>query len=99
VVYTIEENLFNMTKANLSDIVSTGMAIPHTTIDKSRVNEVEVEIMKKELEFLRNQVDYYHGYYSVVGKFKEDIQEEDHRHAQVRMKFVPKVAELQEETL
>jgi hypothetical protein len=44
--------------------------------------------MKKELELLRNQVDYYLGYSSVVGKFKEDIQEEDHKHAQVMMNFV-----------
>jgi hypothetical protein len=58
----------------LSELVVVGVVISHATIDKSRVGEVEVECMK-ELEFLRNKVDYYQGYYDVVGKFKEDIQE------------------------
>jgi hypothetical protein len=50
--------------------------------------------MKKELKFLRNQLDYYKGFLDVVVKFKEDIREEDLRNAQVRMNFVAKVAEL-----
>jgi hypothetical protein len=55
--------------------------------------------MKKELEFLINQVDYYHGSSGVVGQFKRDIQEEDHKHAHVKMNFVVKAAKFQEETL
>jgi hypothetical protein len=46
-------------KREKSEFLSNGVAISQATIEKSREDELEVEGMKKELEFLRKKVNYY----------------------------------------
>jgi hypothetical protein len=39
--------LFNAKKARVSELLGAGVVISHATIDKSKVEEREVDIMKK----------------------------------------------------
>jgi len=94
VVFAIEEPL-NTKKSKLSELLYGGVTISHATIYKDRVDESEVEEMKRELSFLRNQVDYYKGSCETVTKFVE----ENKKHAQIKGYFLEKTTELQKETL
>jgi hypothetical protein len=75
------------------------MAISHATIDKSRVEEREVDAMRRELESLRHQVEYYKDTTQVVLILKEDFSEEHNKYKLVRDAFVKKIVDYQEETL
>jgi hypothetical protein len=45
-------------RENVSGLISIGVAIYQATIDKDSVDEHEVKSVKKELYFLRNQMNY-----------------------------------------
>jgi hypothetical protein len=62
-------------------------------------NGGEVEGMKNELAFLRNQINYYKESWDIVSKFVDDVLEEDKKHQQIKIFFLENIAELQEETL
>jgi hypothetical protein len=62
-------------------------------------NGGEVEGMKNELAFLRNQIDYYKESWDIVTKFVDDVLEEDKKHQEIKINFLEKIIDLQEETL
>jgi hypothetical protein len=64
-----------------------------------REYEREVVSMRKELESLRNQVDYYKDTTQVVMILRVDFLEEHGRYKLVRDVFMEKVINYQEETL
>jgi hypothetical protein len=58
-VITIEENLLDSKNAKLHELLGEGMTISHATIEKDKEDEMEVDAMRRELETIRHQDDYY----------------------------------------
>jgi hypothetical protein len=75
-------------------LLYVGVVISHATIDKSRVDERKVEHMKKEIEFLRNQVNYYKESWETITNFIDNVLEESEKHEQVKRNFLEKIVEL-----
>jgi hypothetical protein len=99
IICIIEEPLLETKRAKLSELISVGVVIFHATIDNSRDNESEVENMKKELEFLRFQVNCYKGSQETMTKFVGGFLEEDEKHVHIKREFLVKIEELQKKTL
>jgi hypothetical protein len=49
---TIEDTLFNIEKAKMTELIGVGMAITDATLDMEKRDEREVASMKKELDHL-----------------------------------------------
>jgi hypothetical protein len=75
-VMTTEETLLDEKKAKVSELLGAGMAISHATIDRAKEYEREVVSMRKELESLRHQVDYYKDTTHAMMILREDFLEE-----------------------
>jgi hypothetical protein len=56
---TIVETLFDTKNAKMTELITIGMTITNATLDKEKRDEREVAPMKKELDHLLHQVDYY----------------------------------------
>jgi hypothetical protein len=50
-----KESLLDAMKDKLNNLVSSGIAISHATIDKDKSGEDEVENMSKQIATLKNQ--------------------------------------------
>jgi hypothetical protein len=67
------------------------MTISHATIDKARVDEREANAMSKELESLKNSLEYYKDTTQVVLILKEEFSKEHNKYKLVRDAFVNKI--------
>jgi hypothetical protein len=56
---TTEERLLDTKNAKIIELIRECMAITDATLDRERKNEREVATMKKELDHLHHQVEYY----------------------------------------
>jgi hypothetical protein len=56
---TTEETLFDTENAKMTELIRAGMAITDATLDREKRDEREVATMKKELDHLRHQAEYY----------------------------------------
>jgi hypothetical protein len=56
---TTEETLLDSEKYKVSKILGEGVAISQSTIDRAKEDEMEVHSMRRYLERLRHQVEYY----------------------------------------
>jgi hypothetical protein len=98
-ILTIEETLLDAKKAKVSEFLGVGMAISHATIDQAKVDEREVDAMRKELESLRHQAYYYKDTTQAMMILRAYFLEEYGRYKLVRDAFMEKVISYQEETL
>jgi hypothetical protein len=53
--------LFDTENAKMTKLIGAGMAINDVTLDREKKDEREVATMKKELDHLRHQAEYYHN--------------------------------------
>jgi hypothetical protein len=58
---TTEEMLVNKKNVKMTELNEAGMAITDATFDREIRDEKEVVVMKKELDHLHHQVEYYHN--------------------------------------
>jgi hypothetical protein len=84
VLCTIEETLLELKREKISELISIRVAISHSTIDKAKYDESEVESMRIEIAFLKDQVNYHKGSHDTITKFIEDILDEDRSMTRLR---------------
>jgi hypothetical protein len=53
--------------------LGVGVAISHSTIDKTRAEEREFYAMRREVEYFKHNVEYYKDTIEVVLILKEDL--------------------------
>ena len=56
---TTEETLFDIENAKMTELIGAGMDITNATLDMEKGDEREVDEMKKEMDHLRHQAEYY----------------------------------------
>jgi hypothetical protein len=56
---TTEETLFDIENNKMNDLIRSRIAINNVTFDMEKGDEREVATMKKELDHLRHQAQYY----------------------------------------
>jgi hypothetical protein len=59
ILCTIEEHVIDTKRARLSDLLSTGLAISHATMDKAIFEAKKIQNLGKQISLLENQVKYY----------------------------------------
>jgi hypothetical protein len=72
---TTEEMLFDTKSANMTNLIEVGMAITDATLDREKMDEREVASMKKELDYMRYQAEYYQNSTQVVVLLKCEFRE------------------------
>jgi hypothetical protein len=73
VFITIEETLFNTINTRMNDLSGEGVVITNSTLDREKRDEREVASMKKELDHLQHQVEYYQNLTEVVVLLKSEL--------------------------
>jgi hypothetical protein len=99
VMITTEETLFDAKQSKVSELLGVGMAISSATIDREKEDEWEVESMRRELEHLRHQVEYYRDTTQVIIFMRDEFQEGHNQFKIERDIFIAQVVSYQEETL
>jgi hypothetical protein len=56
---TTKETLFDTENAKMTELIKEGMDIIDATLDRAGRDEREVAAMKKELDHMRHQAEYY----------------------------------------
>jgi hypothetical protein len=51
--------LFDTENTRVTELIGAGMAITDATLDMGKMDEREVDTMRKELYHLRHQAEYY----------------------------------------
>jgi hypothetical protein len=98
-VITTEETLLDAKKDKVSELLGEGMAISHATIDRAKEDEREVDSMRRELENIRHQVDYYKDTTQAVMILRDEFLGEYGRYKLGRDIFMENIVSYQEETL
>jgi len=91
--------MFDAERTKLSEFLGVGVVISHATIYKARAEEMEFKEVRKELEYLKNQVHYYKDTIEAISVLKENLLGERNNYKLVRDTFFKKVTDYQEETL
>jgi hypothetical protein len=57
----------------MTELIGTGMAINDATLDRERMDERDVASMKKELDHLHHQAEYYQNSTQTVVLLKSEF--------------------------
>jgi hypothetical protein len=96
---TTKDTLFDTESAKMTELIRAGMDINDAALDRKKKDEREVASMKKELEHLRNQVEYYQNSTQEVVLLKCDFREMYAQFTRERYLFTTHIANFQEDTL
>jgi len=72
---TTEETLFDTERPKMTELIGAGMAITDATLDREKRDERELDSMKKELNHLHHQAEYYQNSTQAVVLLKCEFQE------------------------
>jgi hypothetical protein len=72
---TTEETLFDTKNTKVSEFLGVGMAITDATLDREKRDEREATAMRKELEHIRHQAEYYQDTTQEIILLKGDFME------------------------
>jgi hypothetical protein len=98
-VITTKEILMDTKKDKVSELLGVGMVISHATIYIAKEDEREAEAMKRELENLGHQADYYKDTTQEVIIIRDKFLGEYGRYKLVRDIFMENTISYQEKTL
>jgi hypothetical protein len=93
---TIEETLFDIECAKMTEIIGLGMAINDATLNRQKKDEREVVSVNKELDHLRHQAEYYQNSTQVVVLLKCEFQEMYAQFTRERDLFTAHIDDFQE---
>jgi hypothetical protein len=96
---TTEETLFDTENAKMTELIGAGMAITDATLDREKRDEKEVATMKKELDHLHHQAEYYQNSTQAVVLLKSEFRETYAHFTSERNLFTTCIADFQEDTL
>jgi hypothetical protein len=96
---TTEETLFDIEHAKMTELIGDGMAITDATLDREKKDEEEEAAMRKELDHLRHQAEYYQNSTQAVVLLKSEFREMYGKFRRERDLFTARIADLQEDTL
>ena len=83
----------------MTKLIKEGMAINDDNLDREKRYEREVASMKKELDHLRHQVEYYQNSTQAVVLFKCEFWEMYAQFISERDIFISHIIDFQEDTL
>jgi hypothetical protein len=96
---TTEETLFDTEHAKMTELIGAGMAITDATLDREKKDEEEAAAMRKELDHLRHQAEYYQNSTQAVVLLKSEFREMYGKFTRERDLFTACIADFQEDTL
>jgi hypothetical protein len=96
---TTEETLFDTEHTKVSELLGAGMAITDATLDREKRDEQEATSMRKELEHLRHQAEYYQDTTQETILLKGDLMEVYSQFKSERDIFMARIEDYQEDTL
>jgi hypothetical protein len=96
---TTEEMLFDTKSVKMTELIGARMDITDATLDKEKMDEREVASMKKELDHLRHQAEYYQNSTQAMVLLNYEFQEMYAQLTRERDLFIARIVDFQEDTL